>query len=441
MMKKASIIIRTKNEEKWISICLNAIFKQDYKNFEVIIVDNCSTDKTVEKAKEWNVKVVTLKEFKPGNAINYGIENSSGDYLICLSAHCIPKEKDWLKNLVSDLEDENIAGVYGKQVPTSSSHYLDKRDLFLTFGNDKRVQEKDSFFHNANSAFTRKTWEKFRFDDEVTNIEDRIWGKEVIKNKLKIVYEPDAVVFHHHGIHQEADKKRAKKIVQIMEADEFKSENLCEYKGKTKDILIIFDREKYDNFRLGLLRKVISDAKKSSVFEDIVFCGIDKKALKQAEESGLNIFDRSTKDYDTSLNDVLKDCLLDFENQKYIPNSITLSSVNYPFRDQSSFKNLVDSFYESAFLPTLYSHEEKRICFTRGEESEIAINNQLLPRELEESSVMICPFGFGCTLNASDLRNGNFLQKRVNLIPQLNQADMIEISTEEEMSKFEVKFE
>ena len=85
----------------------------------------------------------------------------------------------------------------------------------MTFGNDKRVQEKDSFFHNANSAFTRKTWEKFRFDDEVTNIEDRIWGKEVIKNKLKIVYEPDAVVFHHHGIHQEADKKRAKKIVQI----------------------------------------------------------------------------------------------------------------------------------------------------------------------------------------------------------------------------------
>ena len=46
----------------------------------------------------------------------------------------------------------------------------------------------------------------------MTNIEDRIWGKEVIKNKLKIIYEPDAVVFHHHGIHQEADKKRAKKI-------------------------------------------------------------------------------------------------------------------------------------------------------------------------------------------------------------------------------------
>ena len=77
---------------------------------------------------------------------------------------------------------------------------------------DKRVQEKDSFFHNANSAFTRKTWEKFRFDDEVTNIEDRIWGKEVIKNKLKIVYEPDAVVFIITVYIKKQIKKELKKL-------------------------------------------------------------------------------------------------------------------------------------------------------------------------------------------------------------------------------------
>ena len=44
-----SIIIRTKNEERWISQCLDAIFKQTYKNFEIILVDNYSNDKTVEK--------------------------------------------------------------------------------------------------------------------------------------------------------------------------------------------------------------------------------------------------------------------------------------------------------------------------------------------------------------------------------------------------------
>ena len=39
-----SIIIRTKNEERWITLCLNAVFSQSYKNFEVIIIDNNSTD-------------------------------------------------------------------------------------------------------------------------------------------------------------------------------------------------------------------------------------------------------------------------------------------------------------------------------------------------------------------------------------------------------------
>ena len=48
---KVSIIIRTKNEERWISSCLRAVLDQSYKDFEIIIVDNNSNDKTVEKAK------------------------------------------------------------------------------------------------------------------------------------------------------------------------------------------------------------------------------------------------------------------------------------------------------------------------------------------------------------------------------------------------------
>ena len=46
-----SIIIRTKNEQNWIESCLRAIFNQSYKNFEIILVDNNSTDNTVKIAK------------------------------------------------------------------------------------------------------------------------------------------------------------------------------------------------------------------------------------------------------------------------------------------------------------------------------------------------------------------------------------------------------
>ena len=47
-----SIIIRTKNEERWISSCLQSVFNQTHKNIEVIIVDNLSTDMTVKKLLE-----------------------------------------------------------------------------------------------------------------------------------------------------------------------------------------------------------------------------------------------------------------------------------------------------------------------------------------------------------------------------------------------------
>ena len=44
---KSSIIIRCKNEEDWIGHCLQSVYKQGLKNFEVIIVDSGSTDKTL----------------------------------------------------------------------------------------------------------------------------------------------------------------------------------------------------------------------------------------------------------------------------------------------------------------------------------------------------------------------------------------------------------
>ena len=87
-----SIIIRTKNEENWIGLCLRSIKSQSYKNYEVIIVDNNSVDYTIEKAKSiiHDISICKIDENKPGKALNLGIENSKGKYIVCLSAYCIP---------------------------------------------------------------------------------------------------------------------------------------------------------------------------------------------------------------------------------------------------------------------------------------------------------------------------------------------------------------
>ena len=57
-MPEISIIVRTKNEERWIGHCLAMLSKQNYSDFEVILVDNASTDHTVQVAKRFPLAAV-----------------------------------------------------------------------------------------------------------------------------------------------------------------------------------------------------------------------------------------------------------------------------------------------------------------------------------------------------------------------------------------------
>ena len=208
-----SIIIPHHNNETILLNCIKSIYELTYSNFEVIVVDNLSTDKTIDKVKHFPVnKIITIDKYLPGKALNMGIEEAEGQYFVFLSAHCIPVENTWLQKLVYALEENvNYAGVYGRQEPMSFTSNSDRRDLLLIFGLDRKIQIKDSFFHNANSMLPRAIWDKFPFDEKATNIEDRIWGKLVIEAGYEIIYEPSASVYHYHGLHQHGNSSiRAK---------------------------------------------------------------------------------------------------------------------------------------------------------------------------------------------------------------------------------------
>ena len=143
-----SIIIRTKNEERWIDHCLSAIETQNMRDYEIILVDNNSEDKSVKIARKYTEKIINVTEFYPGKAINEGIRASQGKYIVIISGHCIPKNNIWLEKLIEPLENDKtglLAGVYGRQEPLSSSSPLDK-GFNRGFGLDERTQKKDSFF-------------------------------------------------------------------------------------------------------------------------------------------------------------------------------------------------------------------------------------------------------------------------------------------------------
>jgi rhamnosyltransferase len=219
--KLVSIIIRTKNEKKFILKTLNKIQRQKEKNFEIIIVDNQSTDGTVEEIKKKNfdnvlIKYYPFKIYKPGLALNYGAKFSSSKYLCFISAHCIPLNDMWLKNLISPLNGKKVVGVYGKQVPTNTTHIFEKKDLLYTFRDEKIVQTSSSFFHNANSVVKKFFWKKKRFNENTEHIEDIIWAKFWIKKKYKIIYEPKASVTHYHGMCHHNNEKKIKKILKVI---------------------------------------------------------------------------------------------------------------------------------------------------------------------------------------------------------------------------------
>ncbi len=109
---KVSVIIPALNEEKNIGKTLDAILSSDYPNFEVIVSDNGSTDKTSEVAKVKGVKVV--REERKGTlwAREAGRKISSGKILAFLDADCLP-ENDWLSRGAKHFSDHKVIAVTG----------------------------------------------------------------------------------------------------------------------------------------------------------------------------------------------------------------------------------------------------------------------------------------------------------------------------------------
>lgn len=219
MTETVSVIIRTKNEEHWIGSCLDAVFNQDYPGFEVVVVDNESTDRTREIVGRYPCMVVTISdaEFNFSRALNRGIEASQGRLAAILSGHCVPANEQWLLRLSLGFVDRKVAAVYGRQEPLPDSSPIDKRDLYTTFGLDRRVQVRDYFFHNANSMIRRSIWKNLPFSEEIEGVEDRDWAKKVQEMGYTIVYEPTSSVYHHHGIHHDHSRERAARVVNVIE--------------------------------------------------------------------------------------------------------------------------------------------------------------------------------------------------------------------------------
>jgi rhamnosyltransferase len=415
-----SIIIRTKNEERWISSCLFAVFQQEYKDFEVIIVDNQSTDRTLAKARQFDVKIVTIDEFKPGEAINLGIENSTGKYISCLSGHCIPTNRQWLQNLVANISPKNIAGVYGRQEPLSFSSDLDKRDLLIAFGLDRKIQKNDPFFHNANSLFKRELWEKFPFDDQLTNIEDRVWASKILRAGYSIIYEPSASVFHHHGIHQNLDRDRCRNIVNILETME-ESEFAQSIDISQLNITAVIP-VKGEMTKLGdrfLLEYTLDRVKESSYIKHLVLASDNPDCFDLAKDNPdvicLKRPESLSMEY-IEIEDVLKYTLEKLEEKNILPDIVISLSITYPFRPAGFLDNMLKLMVSKGYDCMLPAIAEHRSCWREDDENgEIKrIDQGFIPSKFK-NPIHIGISGLGTAVYAEYIQRGERLGPKVGL--------------------------
>jgi len=109
---RISVVIPARNEEDWISLAVEALLAQDHPDFEVIVVDNGSTDRTSEVARRYPIKV--LHEGRAGTmwACKRGFDEAVGDIIVRMDADCVP-EKDWLSRGSEHFNDEYVVAATG----------------------------------------------------------------------------------------------------------------------------------------------------------------------------------------------------------------------------------------------------------------------------------------------------------------------------------------
>ena len=197
-----SIIVRTLNEAKFLPECLQKIGEQKYSGpVEIVVVDSGSTDDTVRIAANFNAKIVHISksEFTFGRSLNVGCEASSGEVLVLLSAHCIPCDANWLQDLVNPLLEKTSEYSYGRQIARDGVSKFSEGMVFRKYYPEQACSPQVGYFcNNANSAILRSTWQRLRFDEKLTGLEDMELAKRLVNGGGTVSYVASSAVEHIH---------------------------------------------------------------------------------------------------------------------------------------------------------------------------------------------------------------------------------------------------
>lgn len=184
-----SVVITTKNEEKNIENCLKSIIAQNYKEIEIIVVDNYSLDKTKKIALRYTNKVFDKGPERSGQR-NFGVEKSSGEYFLYLDADMI-LDKDIIRDCINKIEDNpEIIALYVSEIVMGGKFFSKVRRFERSFY-DGTVIDCARFIKK--SAFQKVAG----FDENLTGPEDWDLNKKLRNiGKVELIKTP---IYHNEA--------------------------------------------------------------------------------------------------------------------------------------------------------------------------------------------------------------------------------------------------
>ena len=204
---RVTIIVPAYNEDVTIAASIKSLVNQTYKNLEIIIMDDGSKDKTYEIAKKFegnfkgkDIKVLTKKNGGKSRALNFALERSSGEFIMCVDADS-KLEPDAVALMVRYFQDPEIAAVAGSVFVSNRTNILTKLQALEYIEGLNMVRNGQAFLKLVNiipgpiGMFRKSDILEIGGYSHDTFAEDADLTLKLIQKNRKIDFEPEAVAY------------------------------------------------------------------------------------------------------------------------------------------------------------------------------------------------------------------------------------------------------
>jgi glycosyltransferase involved in cell wall biosynthesis len=162
---RISVVIPAYNEERYIGACLESLMKQTKKPFEIIVVNNNSTDKTVEIAKSFEgVRVIEVKVQGIAPTRNAGFNAARSEIIARTDADTVVSE-DWIETIILNFKEKHTIAITGPALlgEYAGSEMVTKIQEFIFFNISRLILHHNAIY-GLNLALRRKYWHKVQYE-------------------------------------------------------------------------------------------------------------------------------------------------------------------------------------------------------------------------------------------------------------------------------------